>query len=93
MVFESQPLRWVADKHFNERLDVEQTLKELHEMDDPNNMSKSKLTELPDNPSHCKFSLGNRPARIAYKVKNNKIYIKLMYLRKNQDKAFRAYKQ
>ncbi len=93
MEFKSQPLRWTADKHFNERLDIEQTLKELHEMDDPNNMSKSKLTELPDNPSHCKFSLGNRPARIAYKVKNNKIYIKLMYLRKNQDKAFRAYKQ
>jgi hypothetical protein len=64
--FASKPLRWVAEKTFNERLEVERALVELRDAANPIAMSRGKMAGTDQH--HCAFKLSPKvPARIFYR--------------------------
>jgi hypothetical protein len=86
--FGSKALRWVADKTFRERLEVERALIELRDASDPASISRGKMNG--SDQHHSAFSLApDTPARIYYRIKGGKVQI-TQILKKNEQKQFDA---
>ena len=87
-IFCSRPLRWVAERTFNERLEVERALVELRDAEDPVSLSRGKMNGTDQH--HSAFNLGQKlPARIFFRVKPGQLEI-TQILKKNEFHTFSA---
>jgi hypothetical protein len=86
--FLPRALRWVAEKNFNERLEVERALIELRDASDPVSISRGKMQGTDQHHSGFKLAAGT-PARIYYSVSGARIEITHI-LKKSESKAFSA---
>lgn len=86
--FSPVALRWVAEKTFKERLEVERALIELRDAEDPVSLSRGKINGTDQH--HSGFKLSTRaPARIYFRVSGEKVEI-TQILKKNEFQRFSA---
>lgn len=86
--FSSAALRWVAEKVFGDRLEVERALIELRDADDPVSLSRGKMHGTDQHHSAFKLS-PNVPARIYFRVSGRMLEI-TQILKKNESHLFLA---
>ncbi len=82
IVFDSSPLRWAAKQDFQDRIEIERALAELHDAKDPVALSRNRMHATHEH--HSGFTLKNgTPCRIFYSVRDGCINISRMCKKKD----------